>query len=91
MCLARIPQKCPGIYRRSPFGNLQPLLRRFQRDCDDKYRPAESILDPGFLTCSTHCQLIDTQGRLTHADRHALPVLAANSDAGIQLQVITNH
>src|SRR5205085_107369 len=35
--------------------------------------------------------LVDAQRRLTDTDRHALAVLAAGADAGIELHVVADH
>jgi len=43
------------------------------------------------LARSAHRQPIDAQGRLADANRHALPILAAGADAGIQCHVIAYH
>lgn len=36
-------------------------------------------------------QSIHLQGRLSHAHRHALPVLAAGADAGVEFEVVAHH
>src|SRR5690606_33576914 len=36
-------------------------------------------------------QTVDAQRRLTHAHRHGLALLAADADAGIELQVVADH
>src|SRR5688572_27491016 len=37
------------------------------------------------------CDLVDADCRLADADRHALTVLAAGADAGVELHVIPDH
>ena len=46
---------------------------------------------PARLTCAANRQLFNAQRRLAHADRHALPILAADAHARIQLHVIADH
>src|ERR1035438_2496547 len=38
-----------------------------------------------------HRHAIDPDGRDAHAHRHALPLLAANADAFVQLQIVAHH
>jgi hypothetical protein len=42
-------------------------------------------------TRSADGQSIDLERRLSHADRHALAVLAAGADAAVELQVVADH
>src|SRR5690606_14633821 len=40
---------------------------------------------------AAHGQALDQQGRLADADRHALAVLAAGADAGVERHVVADH
>src|SRR5688572_1253152 len=40
---------------------------------------------------AAHRDLVDTDGRLPHADGNALTLLAAGSDAGVELRVIADE
>ena len=43
------------------------------------------------LRCTADGQPVQPQGRLAHAHRHALAVLAAGADAGVELHVVADH
>src|SRR5262249_869735 len=44
-----------------------------------------------FLSRSTDGDAVHTQGRLADADGHGLAILAASANAGIELEVISDH
>src|SRR6185369_13474484 len=49
------------------------------------------LLEEVTLCRPAHRQSIDTQGRLADADRHALAILAAGADTGVELEVVADH
>src|SRR5205823_469925 len=53
--------------------------------------PAASRAWSDSLPSAADGYAVQAQGRLPHADRHALPVLAAGAYAGIELEIITDH
>src|SRR5947207_13154756 len=40
---------------------------------------------------AAHGNAVHPQGRLADADRHALAVLAAGADAGVELEIVADH
>src|SRR5690349_25116393 len=73
-------------------GTRRPRLRRAARPAH-----ASSPAWPGTfpwlrsLACSSDRDLLHPQRRLADADRHALAVLAAGADAGIEREIVAHH
>src|SRR5689334_17242223 len=55
------------------------------RSCESRGNRAEESAG------ATHGDAVHPQGRLADADRHALAVLAAGADAGIEFHVVADH
>src|ERR1700741_455115 len=44
-----------------------------------------------YLRCAANREPLDLERRLADPDRHALSLLAAGADAGVELQVVADH
>src|SRR5689334_10826784 len=64
-----------GAFGRSPFLSMRNLEYHASRLCG---RAADR-------------KTVDAQRRLTDADRHALSVLAAGADTGVEFHVVADH
>src|ERR1700712_1223906 len=78
----------PRLWRPAPAARSRPP-ERVGRASAVPSRQKRML--PCSLAGPPHCDALHPQRRLADADRHALAVLAAGADAGIELKIVADH